>query len=182
MPGYFADAASVNTRPVTVTMTLQQDFFLRPIPKDEIEIEGIEYDFDKATLRPRSKEILDELFDFLELNNNLVVEINSHTDSRGSDAYNLDLSKRRAQSCVDYLIGKGVSKDRLIAKGYGESTPNFARDENKKPILDENGARIILTEAYINAQESKDLQEEYHQRNRRTAFKVVGEGFDIKSE
>jgi len=182
MPGYFADAASVNTRPVTVTMTLKQDFFLRPIPKDEIEIEGIEYDFDKATLRPRSKEILDELYEFLELNSNLVVEINSHTDSRGSETYNQDLSRRRALSCVDYLIGKGIAKERLIAKGYGETQPNFARDENKKPILDENGKRVILTEAYIMSLESKDLQEEYHQRNRRTAFKVVGEGFKVESE
>lgn len=181
-PGYFADAASINTRPIIVSMTLQQDFFLRPIPKDEIEIEGIEYDFDKATLRPRSKEILDELYDFLELNNNLVVEINSHTDSRGSDSYNMDLSKRRAQSCVDYLLSKGVSKERLIAKGYGETTPNFLRDENKKFVLDENGERVTLTESYINAQPEKETQEDYHQRNRRTAFKVVGEGFRMESE
>lgn len=182
MPGYFADAASVNTRPITESMTLHQDFYLRPIPKDEIEIEGIEYDFDKATLRPRSKEILDELYEFLVLNNNLVVEINSHTDSRGSDSYNMDLSKRRAQSCVDYLIGKGISKDRLVAKGYGETIPNYLKDEKKNSVLDSNGNRILLTEDYINKQTSKELQEEYHQRNRRTAFQVIGEGFNITSE
>ncbi len=182
MPGYFADAASVNTRPITESMTLHQDFYLRPIPKDEIEIEGIEYDFDKATLRPRSKEILDELYEFLVLNNNLIVEINSHTDSRGSDAYNMDLSKRRAQSCVDYLIDKGISKDRLVAKGYGETIPNYLKDDKKNPVLDSSGNRILLTEDYINKQTSKDTQEEYHQRNRRTAFKVVGEGFNVTTE
>ncbi len=182
MPGYFADAASVNTRPITQSMTLVQDFYLRPIPKDEIEIEGIEYDFDKATLRPRSMEILDELYEFLELNSNLVVEINSHTDSRGSDAYNLDLSRRRAQSCVDYLVSKGISKERLVAKGYGETQPNYLKSEKKQPLLDSSGNRIILTEDYINKQQSKDIQEEYHQRNRRTAFMVVGEGFQMTSD
>ncbi len=180
-PSYFADAASVNTKPIVESKTIIQDFYLRPIPKDEIEIEGIEYDFDSDRLRPRSKEILDELYDFLVLNNNLVVEINSHTDSRGSDSYNRNLAKRRAASCVKYLISKGIADSRLIAKGYGEDQPNFLKDDAKKPILDENGERILLTEAYINSQPTEEIREEYHQRNRRTSFKVVGEGFDIQS-
>lgn len=180
-PSYFADAASVNTKPIVETTTIVQDFYLRPIPKDEIEIEGIEYDFDKATLRPRSKEILDELYDFLVLNNNLIVEINSHTDSRGSDTYNMSLSERRAKSCVDYLISKGVEENRLKAIGYGESEPNYLKDENKNPVLNAASKRIILTEEYINSQTTKPIREEYHQRNRRTSFKVVGEGFDVQS-
>ncbi len=179
---YFADAGAVNTKPITQTTTLLKDFYLRPIPTDEIEIDGIEYDFNSSVLRPISKEILDELYDFLILNNNLIVEINSHTDSRGSDKYNENLSEKRAKSCVDYLLAKGIPTNRLKAIGYGEYQPNYLKGEAKKPVLDENGNRIILTEAYIMSQSTEELQEEYHQRNRRTSFKVVGESFDLKSK
>jgi OmpA-OmpF porin, OOP family len=179
--GFFADAASVNTKFITQSMHLRQNFYLNPIPGDEIDIEGIEYDFDSDKLRPISMEILDKIYDFLILNNNLVVEINSHTDARGSDIYNQDLSQRRAKSCVDYLISKGIDKDRLIAKGYGESQPHFLAGPDKKPVLNENGQRILLTEEYINKHSSKDKREELHQRNRRTSFKVVGEKFDLQS-
>ena len=180
-PSYFADAASVNTKTITETTTLLQDFYLKPIPTDEIELDGIEYDFNSAKLRPSSEEILDELYDFLMLNNNLVVEINSHTDCRGTDSYNKKLADRRAQSCVDYLIGKGIPKSRLVAKGYGESEPNYLKDNSKRPVLDADNKRIYLTEEYINSQEEEVTREEYHQRNRRTSFKVVGEGFDMDS-
>lgn len=181
MPSYFADAASVNTKPITETTRINQDFYLRPIPKDEIELDGIEYDFNSAKLRPKSEEILDELYDFLVLNDNLVVEINSHTDCRGSIPYNQGLSERRAKSCVDYLVKKGIPKSRLKAIGYGENEPNYLKNKSKKPVLNEKGERIILTEAYINAQPTEEIREEYHQRNRRTSFKVVGEGFNVES-
>ena len=147
---YFADAEVVNTKKITESTNLIQDFYLNPIPQDDIEIEGIEYDFDSDKLRPASMEILDRLFDFLELNQNLVVEINSHTDCRGSDTYNQKLSARRAKSCVDYLLSKGVPKDRLTSKGYGESEPNFLKDKDKQAVLDDEGNRILLTESYIN--------------------------------
>lgn len=114
-------------------------------------------------------------------NDNLIVEINSHTDNRGSDDYNRKLAQRRAKSCVDYLIEKGISKERHIAKGYGEDQPNYLKDEKKKPVLDENGNRIYLTEAYIDNQKVEATREEFHQRNRRTSFTVVGEGFEQKS-
>jgi outer membrane protein OmpA-like peptidoglycan-associated protein len=178
---YFASAESVSTMPITQSTALIQDFYLDPIPEDEIELDGIEYGFDSANLRNRSKQVLDELYNLLVVNSNLVVEINSHTDNRGSDSYNRALAQRRAKACVDYLISKGIPKERLIAIGYGEDQPNYLKDEKKKPILDSQGNRIYLTKAYIDAEPSEDKREEYHQRNRRTSFKVVGEGFDIKS-
>ncbi|MBX7094617.1 MAG: OmpA family protein [Flavobacteriales bacterium] len=153
---FFADAATVTTFGLTESKTLEQDFFLRPIPAGEIEIPGIEYDFNKATLRPKSKEILDQLYDFLMLNNDLVVEIKSHTDCRGSDAYNMKLSQERAQSCVDYLISKGIARERLIPQGYGETEPLFKCDD---------------IEAIKKS--DPDKYEEQHQRNRRTAFRVL---------
>lgn len=178
---YFATAESVSSMSITETTALFQDFFLDQIPTDEIELDGIEYGFDSSALRTRSKEILDELYNFLVINDNLIVEINSHTDSRGPNDYNRKLAQRRANSCVEYLIEKGIDKDRLVAIGYGEDEPNYLKDDNKDPVLDESGKRIYLTEKYIKAQTDKDVQEEYHQRNRRTSFKVVGEGFDKES-
>ncbi len=178
---YFADAANINTKTITESVALTQDFYLNPIPKEEIEIEGIEYDFDSDKLRPISMQRLDKIYEFLVLNNNLVVEINSHTDSRGMDIYNLDLSQRRAKSCVDYLVSKGIARERLIPKGYGETQPNFMAGSDKKPVLNEKGDRILLTEDYINKQKSKERKEELHQRNRRTSFKVVGEKYEVIS-
>lgn len=157
---YFADAATAKTVGLTESTDLEQDFFLRPIPQGEIEIPGIEYDFDKATLRPKSKEILDKLYEFLALNNNLVVEIKSHTDCRGSDTYNQKLSQERAQSCVDYLISKGIKKERLIPQGKGESEPVPGHEcETIEALKDTDPAKY----------------DEMHQRNRRTAFRVVNE-------
>jgi len=175
-PHYFADATNIDARKITEDTHLTHDFFLRPIPLDEINIDGIEYDFDSDKLRPESMVILDKLYEFLILNDNLVVEINSHTDRVGPDIYNLDLSQRRAKSCVDYLISKGISMNRLIPVGYGEAEPAMLVDESKKPITDETGKAIVLTEAYVLAQ-SKENQLKYDQRNRRTTFKVIGEAF-----
>jgi OmpA-OmpF porin, OOP family len=166
---FFGDAASISTLGKTESEDFVQDFYLTPIPAGEIVIPGIEYDFDKATLRPRSKEILDSLAMFLELNNNLVVQINSHTDFRGSDSYNLQLSKERAKSCVDYLISKGIAPERLFSEGFGETAPFVMPDGT------------VLTEQYINGLRTTDLKEAAHQRNRRTSFNVVKEG-EIRSK
>jgi outer membrane protein OmpA-like peptidoglycan-associated protein len=133
---------------LTESQHFVKDFFLSPIPQGDIVIPGIEYDYDKATLRPASMKILDDVVDFLNLNNNLSVEISSHTDSRGADAYNLRLSQERAKSVVDYLIQKGIKSDRLIAQGYGET-------------------KLLIPNAQT---------EEEHQKNRRTAFRPIKEG------
>lgn len=159
---YFADAASVNTNGVTETTTIIQDFFLKPQPAEgvEVEIAGIEYDFDKATLRPSSLTVLDKLYDFLMLNDNLSVEIKSHTDCRGSDEYNMKLSQERAQSCVTYLISKGIPVARLHPQGYGETEPI-------------PGHECTTIDKY---KADKAKFKEMHQRNRRTAFRVTKEG------
>jgi OmpA-OmpF porin, OOP family len=149
---YFGDAGNVSTLGLTESAHLVKDFFLSLIPQGDIVIPGIEYDLDKATLRPASQKILDDLADFLNLNNNLSVEINSHTDERGSDTYNMRLSQERAKSCVDYLISKGISPERLLAQGYGET-------------------KLLILKAKT---------EEEHQKNRRTAFRPIKEG-DIRT-
>jgi outer membrane protein OmpA-like peptidoglycan-associated protein len=159
---YFGGAANIATKGLTESKHFVQDFYLGKIPAGDIVIEGIEYDFDKATLRPKSMEILDKLYDLLQLNENITVEINSHTDARGSDKYNEKLSQQRAQSCVDYLLSKGIAMTRLTAKGYGEYKP-------------------LIAEADIMKMPSKEEQEAAHQKNRRTAFRVTKEGAIIAS-
>ena len=178
---YFSNAGTVNTSAITESKTITKDFYLEKIGQEEIELDGIEYDLNSAKLRPSSEEILDELYAFLQFNSGLIVQINSHTDYRGSDPYNLDLSERRAKSCVDYLILKGIPKERLLAKGFGETTPNYLKDDNKKEVLDSKGKRIFLTKKLIDAEKSSSKKDNYHQRNRRTAFKVLGDGFELKS-
>jgi OmpA-OmpF porin, OOP family len=154
---YFGDAANVATKGLTETTHLEKDFYLNKIPAGDIEIEGVEYDFNKATLRPKSMEVLDKIVDLLKLNDNISIELSSHTDARGNDDYNMKLSQARAQSCVDYILSKGIAKARIIANGYGETKP-------------------IILEEEINKMAPKSPEfEAAHQKNRRTAFKVIGE-------
>jgi OOP family OmpA-OmpF porin len=157
--GYFADAASVDSRNITESTTLTQDFFLNMIPKTEIEIPGIEYDFDSPKLRTDSKLILDTLAKFLELNDNISIQIRSHTDSRGDDGYNLRLSDRRAGSVVTYLIAKGIDKKRLESIGMGETEP---LDDCSK---------------YDDCGDTGKTDCDCHQKNRRTTFKTTSEDF-----
>jgi len=84
---------------------------------------GVNFDFDKATLRQEDIAIIDKDVAKLEQWGNVDIEVAGHTDSRGSDQYNMDLSQKRAQTIRDYLISKGIAAGRLTAKGYGESQP-----------------------------------------------------------
>ena len=88
-----------------------------------IVINNILYDYGYATLRPESITVLDGLVKTMVDNPKIVVELSAHTDSVGSDAYNLKLSQDRAQSCVDYMISKGITATRISAVGYGRSRP-----------------------------------------------------------
>lgn len=115
---------------------------------EKFKLENIFYDLNKSTLRPESKSSLDKLADFI-VKNNLKIELSAHTDCRGSDSYNQKLSQARAQSCVDYLIEKGVKKANIKAKGYGET-----RLVNK-------------------CDDGVDCSEEEHQENRRTEVQIL---------
>ncbi|MEQ8906705.1 OmpA family protein [Ekhidna sp.] len=110
-----------------------------------IVLENIYYDLDKADIRPDAALVLDSLVQIMNDNPDIYIELGSHTDARQTDDYNLNLSRRRAQSAVRYIINEGVSAERIVAKGYGES-------------------QLIVKNAQT---------EEEHQRNRRTEFKVL---------
>ncbi len=114
---------------------LKQNFLLNPVEADKaIVLRNIYFDYDKATLRPESIDELERVVRFLEENASLVIEISGHTDSDGSDLYNLRLSQARAQSVVEYLVSRGISPRRLTARGYGEGRPVAPNDtpENKQ--------------------------------------------------
>jgi peptidoglycan-associated lipoprotein len=115
---------------------------------------------------------LDNLVETLDDNPNVTIELMSHTDSRGTPADNQELSQKRAQSVVDYLISKGINADRLKAQGYGESQSKVV-DEKVMSQYDFLELDDILTEGFINQLESAELQERAHQVNRRTEFRVL---------
>ncbi|WP_304621524.1 OmpA family protein [Rufibacter sp. XAAS-G3-1] len=133
------------TQPVTdirLTTTLTLSKIVR---NRAIVVENIFYDYDKADIRADAAVELDKLVQTLRDNPAITIELSSHTDSRGVDIYNQDLSQRRAQSAVNYIISKGIDAKRITARGYGESRP-------------------VVRNARTEAQ---------HQRNRRTEFTVT---------
>ena len=93
------------------------------LAKEAVVLEGVEFDIDKDTLRPKSHTTLDEVAASLKEWPEVRVEVQGHTDSTGSSAHNDGLSSRRAASVKAYLVSKGVSASRLEAKGYGENHP-----------------------------------------------------------
>ena len=154
--GYFTLKHDFNTIETLVedgdTTTISKVFTLNKIFKNvEIVINNIYYDYDKWDIRKDAEPVLDSLVTILQENPTLVVELGSHTDSRGTSTYNQELSQKRAESVVKYLVSKGIAAERLIAKGYGES--------------------VLLN----NCADGINCTEEEHQQNRRTTFKILGD-------
>lgn len=146
--GFFKQSARITTKGKP-SQTITTDFNLFPLKVDQVvRLDNIFYDFNKADIRPDAAEELDKLVATLMENPTVKIELSSHTDCRGRDAYNLQLSQRRAKSAVDYIISKGIAKDRVVSKGYGKSKPS----EDCK---------------------CEQCTDEQHQRNRRTEFKVL---------
>lgn len=141
----------------TLIITYAEVTLNKIFPQKLISIPNIYYDYDRATLRHESKIVLDSILIFFKENPDLTIEIGSHTDSRGSDTYNIKLSQARAQSVVDYLIEKGIAAEKLKAKGYGETSPvNNCT----------NGAKC---------------SEDEFQKNRRTTFRVISAKLNLES-
>jgi peptidoglycan-associated lipoprotein len=112
----------------------------------EFAIDNIYYDYDKWDIRPDAALELFKVVEFMKLNPDVVIELGSHTDARGSAVYNRNLAQKRAQSAVNFIVSKGIDKSRINAKGYGEY-------------------RLLIVDAKT---------EEEHQKNRRTTIRVTG--------
>lgn len=108
---------------------LIKDLYLNKIEVGvTVRLKNIYFDFDKTTLKSESFVELDKVVDLLKSNPSVEIEISGHTDSKGSDDYNLNLSQGRSQSVVDYLISQGIESYRLSAQGYGETKPIDSND------------------------------------------------------
>lgn len=138
-------------------VTKSDTISLRVAHGQHMVLKNIYYDFDQSDILPESARELDRLVAFMEDNPDVRVELSSHTDSRGSDEYNLDLSQRRADAAVEYVVGQGIDSERISAKGFGET----------KPL---NGCRNGV-----------DCTEEQHRQNRRTEIFIptIGSAVDV---
>lgn len=141
-----------------------------------ITIPNIFYDYDRWELRPESQSALDMLVDILNDNPNITIELGAHTDSRGSEEYNYDLSQRRAQSVVNYLIQKGIVPERLRAKGYAQTQPKVVDAEMaaRYPFLT---VGTTLTPDFVESLGDEQHKEVVYQINRRTEFRVLRDDF-----
>ncbi|MDE7153500.1 MAG: OmpA family protein [Muribaculaceae bacterium] len=150
------------------------DFILASVNKPVV-IDNIFYDYDKATLRPESKTALDEMVQVMNDNPHITIEMASHTDRHGSEQYNMNLSQRRAQSVIDYLIEHGVAKDRLQAQGYGKARPKTITKKLARefPQFTEG---TVLTPEYIETLQQPD-RDAADQINRRTEFQVLSTNY-----
>ena len=157
--GFTSDTVAFNTVGVTESKDFRGTFRLQRIPEEEevetialnepIRLNNIYYDFDDDQIKIEAEEDLDYLYDLLSEYPNMVIELSSHTDSRGSDSYNLDLSQRRANSAKAYLVDRGINEDRIVAVGYGET-------------------RILN-----HCTNGVNCSDEEHQLNRRTEFTII---------
>jgi len=169
--GYLKGKDKETTKGQEKSREFMVTILLTPID-NPIELPNILYDFGKWELRPESMVSLDKLVETLIDNPNVTIELMSHTDSRDTEQYNQDLSQRRAQVVVQYLIEKGIEAERLSAKGYGESTPKIvdASISAQNPFLKSG---TPLSEQYINTLGNEEQKEIAHQINRRTEFRVL---------
>ncbi|MDF2435992.1 MAG: ompA [Bacteroidota bacterium] len=149
---YFNNSVTVSTKGIKKSDTLRKNIELENIPAQPIVIPHLNYEFNSAQLTFDSKALLDTtLLVLLKNNPDIILELSSHTDNKGTDAYNMKLSQKRAESVVNYMATKGIDKTRLTPKGYGETkpvVPNENKDGSDNP--------------------------ENRQINRRTEFKIIG--------
>ncbi len=167
--GYYPDSVSFNTAGILDSYTVRRTIELKPKPtftteivtiNQPIRLNNIYYDFDDYKILPDAEKDLQLLLDLMNEYDDMVIELSSHTDSRGISRYNESLSQRRAQSATDWLLERGVAEERIKAVGYGE-----------KQILNRcvDGVRC---------------SEEEHQLNRRTEFKIIAgpQSIEIRRE
>ena len=151
--GFFTQHFDLSTENMSASDTIQQgDVYMNKVPVGSIIIPNIYFDFDSDVLTKTSKSVLDTtILELLVDNPLIIVEISTHTDSKGSDKYNLSLSQKRAESVTKYLVSQGIAKKRLKSKGYGELKP-IAPNENEDGTDNPEG----------------------REKNRRCEFEVIG--------
>lgn len=176
--GYLGKTVTYNTlfdREGKFNVHANLDLTLEPIKvggdlSKIIDINPIYFDLNKAIIRPDAALELDKIVKVMNENPKMVIELGSHTDSRGSDKSNESLSDRRAKASAAYIAERISNPERIYGKGYGEYKPNTV-----DASADGGDSNQILTEEFINSFKSKDKKafEKYHQMNRRTEFIII---------
>ena len=151
---YLVAKDNISTVGLEESTTFVKEYFLQSTITGEIEFPEVQYATAKWALRPESKDSLNFLYTTLVDNPTIIIELAAHTDSRGLDGANQTLSDKRAKSCVDYLISKGIPAARMTSKGYGET-------------------KLKVTDAQIANMSTKAEKDAGHQKNRRTVFRVL---------
>lgn len=169
--GFLNQKQEAETIDLEDSKTFPIHFTLASLSKP-VGLDNIFFEFAKATLTPESSTALDKLVKILTDNPNITIEIGAHTDRIGSADGNLQLSGKRAQSVVDYLIKKGIEAERLTAKGYGKSQPVTVDKTLQKKY---NWLKVgeVLDEDYVNLLLDDSKKEIVDSINRRTEFRVL---------
>ena len=175
--GYLNASYKFDTNGLIDSKLFENDFTLSSLSRS-VKMDNVFYEFGKWTLTADSEAGLQGLVKILMDNPNIAIELSAHTDMVGNDASNLELSQKRAQSVVDYLIKAGIDKGRLTAKGYGETKPVVVNEElaeqyklflRKGDVLDQKFIETLTVEQ----------QEICNQINRRTEFKVTKTTYNL---
>lgn len=186
-PGYYPDTVELNTLGLIESKEIQHIFFLKPIPvppaptefydtvsiEEAITLENILYEFNKSDILPEAEPDLRVVQGLMEQYPDMVIELGSHTDSRGGVADNQRLSQRRAASARKWLIVNGkIAGPRIKTVGYGKTVPltASARLAERIDFLKEGD---VLTDDFINALSDNETRERAHFLNRRTEFKIL---------
>ena len=143
----------ITTVGLTESTTFVKEYLLQPVMNTVIAMPEVLFALGSAELLPAGKDSLQMLYQTMVDNPTIIIELAAHTDSRGSDKSNITLSQNRAQSCVNYLISKGIDPARMVAKGYGET-------------------RLRISDAEIAKMATNEEKEAAHQKNRRVEFTV----------
>ncbi|HNV52688.1 MAG TPA: OmpA family protein, partial [Tenuifilaceae bacterium] len=176
--GFLNNKAKETTRGLTRSKDFDVAIAITSTEKP-IEIPNIFYDYDKWELRPESREALDRLVEILNDNPTVTIELASHTDSRGTQEYNYELSQKRAQSVVNYLIEKGIATDRLKAKGYAQTQPKVV-DAALNARYTFLPIGVVLDQKFVDGLTSEENKEVVYQINRRTEFRVLRDDYPAK--
>lgn len=174
--GYLNAQQQMSTQGLNDSHTYKYNFTL-PLISKPVKMTNIFYEFGKWTLTSNSEQGLNELVKLLNDNPNITIELAAHTDMVGNNDANKQLSLRRAQSVVDYLIQHGIKADRLTPVGYGEEKPVVVDEELHKQytFLPKDQ---LLDEAFISTLPA-DKQEICHSLNRRTEFRVLKTTYNL---
>ena len=173
--GYLNGKLKTSTKGRSMSEDLSVELSMNSVAKP-IVLPNIFYDFNNWELRPESMNSLNNMIEILNDNPTIIVEMGAHTDARGSKEYNLELSQKRAQAVVNYLIEHGIPPARLRAKGYAQSEP-FVVTPSLHEQYDFLPLGQLLDEAFISTLADDEQKEAAWQANRRTQFRVISNDY-----